>query len=321
MPELFDISTPTNSIRLDERREANASFTVANLSGRLLNGRAQIAVDKPESAPWISIEGEAERPYAIAGSQQYTVRVSVPRDAPPGSYTFRLDVLDVANPDETLRQGPGVAFEVPEPEPEKKPFPIGIPILIIVLILIVVGGILIATRQPEPEPTPTPTPTSTPTATPTATPTITPTPPTAGITLTSRSLSCSGFSATGIGFPASGFAALRIYTNSIGGGTRLIESFENTTAPRVYAQIASNGEFGVSINFPEQPTGTRIVARVYRAPQAQVGSWDGAAFVDHEVGQCGRFIIATLRLSDIIVVPQRFSPDSIISPFITRRAP
>lgn len=176
MPDLFDITTPSNTLRLDERRQAEATYSVANLSGRLLTGRALIVPDKPEAAAWITIDGESERVFPIAGAQQYTVRLNVPKNAPPGSYTFRLDALDVSLPDETLVRGPSITFEVPQPEPEQRKFPVGILIILLLVALLIIGGIIaLAGRQPEPTPTPSPSPTPTTADTPTPTATVTPT--------------------------------------------------------------------------------------------------------------------------------------------------
>jgi hypothetical protein len=90
--------------------------------------------------------GEAERDFAVAGTQQYTVQVAVPPEAAPGTYTFRFDEVGTANPDEELTRGPEVAFAVPAPPPPpppRKPFPIWIPIVAGVVILLVIIGVIV----------------------------------------------------------------------------------------------------------------------------------------------------------------------------------
>ena len=124
MPSSFAITTATNTVLLDGGRRGQASFTVSNTGGRATRGRARIVPQNPAAAPWLTLDGQTERDFLIAGTQQYTVQVTVPPAAPAGSYTFRLDMVGVDNPDEDFIQGPSVAFQVPEPVVVvKKPFP------------------------------------------------------------------------------------------------------------------------------------------------------------------------------------------------------
>jgi hypothetical protein len=87
------------------------------------------------------------------------VQITVPPGASAGDYTFRLDVVDLANPDDNFSEGPTVKFVVPAPVPVKKPFPWWI-VAVIVGILILVGagtyGIVQLTHK-NPAVTPTPT--------------------------------------------------------------------------------------------------------------------------------------------------------------------
>ena len=118
----FDITVATNSVRLDAKRQGEAPFTVFNRSGQPVHGRAQLAPQEPQAAAWLGVTGEAERNFAIAGTEQYSVRLLVPADAPAGNYAFRLDMVGIERPDEDFCAGPSVTFEVPEPIPAK-PFP------------------------------------------------------------------------------------------------------------------------------------------------------------------------------------------------------
>lgn len=136
----FAITAATNTIRLDNKRQAETSFTVFNSSGRAMRGRARIVPQDPVAEKWLTVVDDAERDFPIAGTQQYSVHIAPPPDAPAGNYIFRLDVLGVDNPDEELSEGPGVTFEVPPPPPPKKPFPMWIPLVaILVLVLVVVA--------------------------------------------------------------------------------------------------------------------------------------------------------------------------------------
>jgi hypothetical protein len=147
MANPFNITAAANSLRLDSKLQAQTSFTVYNNSGRIMRGRARISPQDPATEKWLTLAGEAEKDFPIAGTQQYNVQIAVPAGSPPGSYSFRLDMVGTENPDEEFSQGPTVTFEVPAPAPAKKPFPIWIPIVAVVALL-VVGGVIafLATR-------------------------------------------------------------------------------------------------------------------------------------------------------------------------------
>lgn len=143
MANLFAITAASNSVLLNPQRQGEAAFTVSNVSGRPLRGRAILAPENPAAAGWLSVDGAVERDFVIAGVQQFMVNIAVALDAPVGSYPFRLDMVDVANPDETLTQGPTVTFVVPTappPPPPKKPFPWWI--IAVIVGVLVVGGIV-----------------------------------------------------------------------------------------------------------------------------------------------------------------------------------
>jgi hypothetical protein len=177
MPGEFVITATTNSVWLDPDRQGEISFTVFNAAGRPLRGRAHLAPQSEAAAGWLSLTGEAERAFNIAGAHQYTVRITVPPDAPAGNYPFRLDMTGVENPDEQYVQGPTVTFDVPVREPAK-PFPwwivavaVGVLALGILTAVFVLGG-----GEAQPPATATPTGVPQPTATPTVLPSPTPTP-------------------------------------------------------------------------------------------------------------------------------------------------
>lgn len=141
MPDSFAITVATNNAVLDSVRQGRTSFTVSNTTARGARARARIAAQPASAASWLTLLGEAERDFASDGSQQYTVQISVPPTAPPGSYTFRLDMVDLANPDDDVSEGPTVRFVVEPPVPVKKPFPWWIVVAVIVG-LILVGGVI-----------------------------------------------------------------------------------------------------------------------------------------------------------------------------------
>lgn len=137
----FTVTVASNSILLNEKRQGEASFTVSNAGGRALRGRARIVPADATTAGWLKLQGDAERDFAIAGTQQYTVQITVPPTAKEGNYTFKLDMIGVDNPDDDLSEGPVVTFEVPKPVVVKKPFPWWIVAVAAVIVLVVAAGI------------------------------------------------------------------------------------------------------------------------------------------------------------------------------------
>ncbi|HEU0020750.1 MAG TPA: Ig-like domain-containing protein [Dehalococcoidia bacterium] len=114
MPSLFAITVPNNSVPLNAQRRGSASFSVYDSSGRPVRGRAVLVPQGGATPDWFSIVGEAERDFVPSETVQYTVQVDIPSGAPPGEYSFQLDMVNVANPDEDYTRGPGVTIGVPE---------------------------------------------------------------------------------------------------------------------------------------------------------------------------------------------------------------
>lgn len=165
MPSPFDITTATNTVTLDNKREGVAVFTVRNATRRRLRATARLTSTPPEGAQWLSLlppeSGDAaapnQRDFPIDSTQQLQVKIAVPASAAPGSYTLKLTLADEVNPDENFTTSPDVLFTVREvPKPEAKPFPVWI-IPVIVIAVLVIGAIIIggvALSQPKPTPTP-----------------------------------------------------------------------------------------------------------------------------------------------------------------------
>jgi len=190
MPQnIFNITAPASSIRLDSRGHGEIQFTVSSLKEHAIRGRARIVVPDPtQMEKWFKVVGGIEHDFApsVAPSvtqsvtQQYTVQVDTPRDAKPGKYSFRLDVLSVDQPDEDYTQGPSIGFEIPIVNGPNGP-PWIIPVL--VLVLLVIGGtatyLLLHRSGANPEPSPSAQPSATVTTPPLAKVTI---PPVGGLT-------------------------------------------------------------------------------------------------------------------------------------------
>src|SRR5262249_29918309 len=100
----------------------------------------------------------------------------------------------------------------------------------------------------------------------------------ADATLTSASVTCSSFTATGTVTTA--YVAIRVWNTTIGqseGGPALIDSYANVGAPAYYIP-APGGNFSFSVSFPQQSAGDVIIGRVYATDTAAFGAWDGGTF-------------------------------------------
>lgn len=166
MPSPFDITTATNTVTLDNKREGVAVFTVRNATRRRLRATARVTTMPPEGGQWLTIvpaEGSDpaapnQRDFPIDSTQQLQVKIAVPESAAPASYTMKLTLADEVNPDENFSTSPDVLFSVREiPKPEPRPFPVWI-IPVIVIAVLVIIGILLIPRIFPPTPPATPTP-------------------------------------------------------------------------------------------------------------------------------------------------------------------
>ena len=122
MASPFNITALTPTVPLDEQRLGNASYTVTNVSGAPIRGRARLVALGNALVGWLQLVGEVERDFAANGTHQYTVKIAVPPEAAAGDYVFRLDMVGVENPDDQYSEGQTVTFNVPEgPEEPDKP--------------------------------------------------------------------------------------------------------------------------------------------------------------------------------------------------------
>ena len=147
MSNEFTITAASNSVQLSANRQGSAAYTVFNASGRPITGRAVLeTAPKGEAhAAWLSVAGAGERPFVIGAAEQFTVNVNAPAGAAPGSYTFRLKMVDVANTDEGVTDGPTVTVVVPPPPPPRPKFPIWIiPIIVGVLVVVAIVVVLLS---------------------------------------------------------------------------------------------------------------------------------------------------------------------------------
>jgi PASTA domain len=162
---VFTVTAPSDTARIDYQNLGQVVFTVTNSGGHPLRGRAKIVTQDPKHSAWLKIGGEAERDFAVNGTQQYTVTIDA-KNGKPGKYSFRFDVVSVELPDEEYAQGPTISFTVLDPPVKQKPsFPLWlIPVLAIIVLAVVGVGVWLFMRSPTHEPIATATPTATSTA-------------------------------------------------------------------------------------------------------------------------------------------------------------
>jgi beta-lactam-binding protein with PASTA domain len=148
MAKLFQITSPggISTLKLDSRGSASLQYTVKNVSSRTIDGRAvltSIPQTKPPSGAvekgWVKVDGQPERHFDIDKEETFTVKVAVPPKSPAGSYSFRLDMVSVAKPDEG-DEGQAVGFTVAAATPAK-PVPILAWLIPLIVVVLIAGGV------------------------------------------------------------------------------------------------------------------------------------------------------------------------------------
>src|SRR5258708_103882 len=123
MAKIFNVTLPTDAtpLKLRAKQKATVTYTVSNLSGRNVRGRAVLKPDDPAvKNKWVTLPPDAEKDYDATSSFRFPVTVDVPAGAAPGKYTFRLDAVDAAIPDDG-DTGPVACFEILATEKTKMP--------------------------------------------------------------------------------------------------------------------------------------------------------------------------------------------------------
>jgi hypothetical protein len=135
----FTITAAGTRVDLDSSGTARAQFTVTNTTPQSLKGRLLTRPATPASPDWFTIVGDSVRDFGPDAADQVVVQLEVPAGSPPGAYSFRLDAVSQAEPDEDFTEGPSVAFDVaPTPSPPKKKFPWWIVIVLGVILVVVI---------------------------------------------------------------------------------------------------------------------------------------------------------------------------------------
>ncbi len=120
------------------------AFTVTSEPGATTRVGLQAMPEGDTPSEWLQVIGERERDLPGSGSEDVTVRISVPADAKAGRYPFRLRAYASDDPEQSA-ESPAVAVEVPEadkpiPEKPKKAFPWWAVGVAAVFVLLIGGG-------------------------------------------------------------------------------------------------------------------------------------------------------------------------------------
>ena len=139
----FTVTAAGQNVNLDSSGTAQAPFTVTNMGAQTLRGRLLTRPSDPAKPEWFSIAGESVRDFAPNAAEQVVVQLSVSPGTAPGSYSFRLDAVSEADPDEDFTEGPSVAFDVAAPPPPKKKFPWWILAIVGAVVLLIIIGVVV----------------------------------------------------------------------------------------------------------------------------------------------------------------------------------
>lgn len=110
---VFTVTTPSVTVTLSEQRIGEVPFTVTNVSGRKLRARVKATPGAGAPGEWFLVQGDSEQNFEIGAARQFVVRVDPPLGAPAGTYTFRLDVVGIENPDDDYSEGPSCQVTIP----------------------------------------------------------------------------------------------------------------------------------------------------------------------------------------------------------------
>jgi beta-lactam-binding protein with PASTA domain len=156
----FDVDVPPEMRTLypDGSGAAELACTVTNTAAFPARAKLRIAPTNGTARAWLLPEQDEERDFRAGEAQPFKVTLRVPMSERPaaGTYGFRVDVANVANPQEDYTEGPVVAFAVaPGEDPRRKTGQTGKAWLVVaaaaVLLLLVGGGILAAVLLRSPK--------------------------------------------------------------------------------------------------------------------------------------------------------------------------
>lgn len=153
--ELTPGTVDANSGKPVSPHSGTVVFSVNNSAGEIKTGKLSVIEEGDAQEAWFAIEGDQSREFGTSGGETVNIRISVPADAKPGDYSFRLLVSEEEDPDNDFEKSQSTTFTVP---PAGKVGGGGggggskwwLWVLIVLVVLAVVGGAVWAlTRKKE----------------------------------------------------------------------------------------------------------------------------------------------------------------------------
>lgn len=143
MARTFTITCAAGTIRLAGQTRGECTFTITNTSAAVVRAHPTVIALDSRAQTWFGVVGEPVRELAPGQTVQITVTI-LPAGAPPGRYSFRLDVLPAEGGERSA--GPEACVELTSeaaPLPAgSKPFPWWW--LVLAIVLLVVAAIAVA---------------------------------------------------------------------------------------------------------------------------------------------------------------------------------
>ena len=111
MPRSFTVNLPPESrtVYPDANGRAEIAYTVTNGEPVSVRGRIHAVPGAAILPAWLDVLGDAERDFRPGETQQFAIRISIPAGTQAGSFGFRLDAVNVANPQEDFTEGESIA--------------------------------------------------------------------------------------------------------------------------------------------------------------------------------------------------------------------
>jgi len=114
----FAINPGTIKLPLNDKRMGEVTVTVTNSSQAFKKGFVRYvplgATDPKQSRPDLVIDGDKERPFEKGAAQQFKIKISAKPEVKDGTYQFRLDVANSADPEGDWTEGPAIEVAVPK---------------------------------------------------------------------------------------------------------------------------------------------------------------------------------------------------------------
>lgn len=114
----FAINPGTIKLPLSDKRAGEVTVTVTNSSQAFKKGFVRYvplgATDPTQKRPDLVIDGEKERPFEKGAAQQFKIKVSAKPEVKEGTYQYRLDVANSADPEGDWTEGPAIEVTVPK---------------------------------------------------------------------------------------------------------------------------------------------------------------------------------------------------------------